>query len=410
MGFARVLRHPLCVVPAAALFLVACHKILSLEEPDGLLRPIPTPDVGALVDAGLDAGGPADPCEAGPSLPPATGVDDDPATELPTLVFALRSLRFETDAGVAGFNLDRTCTCSGTATPPCVPRAKNTDVVCDADGGIDNALAAITKTSILGPAEVDAFVERGSGAALIAIDGYNGRANDRSVRVSLGRSAGLYSDKGCDGNPRGRPANGALTGKIRERDGGASPNPFTPTWDGCDEWYVRKDEVEANGGTLFPRFTPGYVADGVLVVDGERTAPFFFGETRLDVRQAKLTARIGRVGSSVQLQDVQTAGLVDLGDLIRSLGVLASGAPGVPVCRVPALYQAGVDALCAQADLPLDLGRVGKGDTCSALSLGTRASAVSARVDISDRFIFDETPVCDDSLRDEKACPSSPSR
>lgn len=214
----------LLAIGLTALCVVACQGLLGLESPhrkDDLV--VPEPDASFPLDAATDAA--PDPCEAGPDLPPATGQDDDPTVELPTQIFLIHKFRFEADGGVAGFNLDHDCTCSGAGVAPCVPRSKNTDALCDADGGVDNALGLSTRSTLFEAKNSDAFVDDGSRSILLALSGYNGLSNDKAVRVSLGRSVGLYSDIGCNGLPRGRSAEGSQASGTKEQEGDPAREP-----------------------------------------------------------------------------------------------------------------------------------------------------------------------------------------
>jgi len=406
----------LAAVIAAVTCVVACEQLLDLREPNQF----------SAADAGVDAlpveaasdAFPPDPCAAGPELPPATGLDDDPDTELPPQAFVVWRFRFDTDGGVAGFNLDNECRCAGSGVPPCVPRGDKADVLCDGDGGVDNALAIVSRTTLFKDKQADEVVTTGTRALLLVLSGYNGRLNDRSVRVSLGGTPGLYSDKGCDGKPRGRVPMGTDNSGTREADGGPSPTTFTPTWDGCDEWYVARGDIDPKTGD-FLRGVTGYVTNGQLVVVDGKSAPFFAGEFRFDLLNPKLRARIvlpdggfipdgGIVadgGPMFALREMTVAGAAGLGDLIRSLGTVSTSTVGGFVCNVPPLYQAGIDLICQGADLPTDPSRLRQGDSCSTLSMGAVAVGDPVRMEVSDRFIFVEQGGCGAALRDERACP-----
>jgi hypothetical protein len=411
-------RRFLLVTVAFGMCLLGCHLILSLDDgPYGVER---------VVDAGGDVGTrapgfedglapPMDPCLAGPDLPPPTSIDDDPNTELPPQAFLIRNFRFTgEDGGLAGFNLDRDCRCSGSGTPPCTALGDDLDVQCDGDGGIDNALAQAWAASFLKPEEADQINEKGGRSLLLVLSRYNGRPNDSSIRVSLGRSSGLYSDDGCDGQPRGRPRDGVDYSNVFERDGGRSPRTFRPVWDGCDEWYVPKEELDPLNPAEFPRSSTGYVTNGWLVVPGGQAAPFSIGEIRFDLREPRFRARLealdGGMGAaaSFRLRDLTGAGTADLGSLIRSFGTLPSGTSGAGlVCQEPILYNAVIGLFCSAADLPGELSRVGQGERCSTVSMGVFAIGDPVRMQISDRFAFDRESGCRELLKDEKACPAA---
>jgi hypothetical protein len=417
----------------AALCIFACQVLIGLEQPTLSNAGADAMSNDAPFDAPFDAGPPFDPCQAGPDLPPPTGIDDDPNTDLPPLAFLIRNFRFTAeDGGLAGFNLDRDCRCSGSGTPPCTALGDNLDVQCDGDGGIDNALAQASAASFLKPEEADKINENGGRSLLVVLSRYNGRANDSSVRVSLGRSSGLYSDNGCDGQPRGRPQDGVDYSNVFERDGGRSPRTVRPVWDGCDEWYVPKEDLDPLNPGEFPRSSTGYVTNGWLVVPGGQAAPFSVGEIRFDLREPRFRARLEALdfgtdggleggieggieagptgaqdgGAGFRLRDITVAGTADLGSLIRSFGTLPSGTAGAGlVCQEPLLYNAVIGLFCSAADLPGELSRVGQGERCSAVSMGAFAIGDPVRMQISDRFAFDNKTDCGELLKDEKACP-----
>ena len=262
---------------AAALFLGACHALLSLDGPDGVQRVVDARYVadGAAAEASSDAGVPSDPCEAGPDLPPATGKDDDPTVEL----------------------------------------------------------------------------------------------------------------------PRGRSTEGSQASGTKEQDGGPSPRTFVPTWDGCDQWHVRKDESDLTGKDTFPRATTAFVSNGVLVVDGGQIAPFFIGAAHFELRDAKLRGRSTRISRSPRRPDSLA------GNALSRSGrkALVQAAATLPNRRLVVLQRrgpaAGPRALARATHVgPFSAGAVAIGDP--------------ARVDVSARVVFDARGPCGDSLLDGTACPA----
>jgi hypothetical protein len=220
----------------------ACQWIAGIERLDKPLHQ----------DAGDAAS--SDPC-AHVRPPPPPAVDDDSSFALDPFVLAVSKVDFAPSA--TGFDLDQVCTCdrspgsahdggsSCNGTPPC-----------DADGGIDDALSGVSAFQLLGTVDdalgVNANIASGNSTILLLVAEYNGRANDKDVKVGFVLSDGINDGSGCpDAGPSA--ANGLIP----------------PAWCGNDVWTVQGDTVIQRKPPYSAAFsTQGYVTNHRLVIPG----------------------------------------------------------------------------------------------------------------------------------------------
>jgi hypothetical protein len=168
----------------------------------------------------------------------------------------------EVDGVKPGLDLDDSCTCQrdlrdGAA--PCeTPSA--TRMACDFDGGVDDSFGALslqyspflTSDFDLAGTENRAIAS-GLRTFLIYVNGYNGKADDPLVGVSIIMSGGLYDSGRC-----GDPA-------TTVPDSGRETLMHAPRWDGCDRWSASHGMVQGNYPNRKTVVVPGYVANHTLV-------------------------------------------------------------------------------------------------------------------------------------------------
>lgn len=320
---------------AFTLGVLSCQLLLDSERP----RPDPDP-----VEA-------SDPCDhRRPPEPPAE--DDDPETKNDYWL-ALKSIEVPVrpDGGVhPGYDLDDSCTCQRDlfdAEPPCLTpvAAPRSTTSCDFDGGVDDALSAITGefgalADQINPGRViNDKIETGERGLLLYVGSYNGQPNDRNVTLSFVGSPGIYTNLGCTDAPRG-PA--------RPPDGGV----LAPLWDGCDRWSPFSSSLQNRFPNRIPIGTvPGYVTKNVLVAKIEiglnlevfgRPTSFSNGFAVLRLQKAAQ----GFAATGILTGRVPAA---EMADILGRTEVRSGGPTTVPFCTTP-LWPPVAEALCQTRD------------------------------------------------------------
>jgi hypothetical protein len=307
-----------------------------------------------LVADGPDAGGREAGVDAGCALhhPPSPRLD---APNGGGVSFAVVTTRFRFGAGDAGFDLDDSCTCLPEEAGSCVPPSGGT-VVCDGDGGIDNAGAdvAVTYKQIL-EEFANGRLRAGDGNILLRIDDYNGGPDDEKVRITIYRSQGPMVDagRGC-----------APTGYVKEVVDASA----------IQEWSIDENAIENLNFCTASQTGDGYVVNRQLVARVKTTLsvhPFIeFGQS--GVVTGKVVEREAGIWS---LEDVVVAGRWNADLALRSLGryEVDLGAGSSPLCENPD-YRMGIldpirPELCAARDVAdiADLDHK-EGSRCTAVS------------------------------------------
>lgn len=276
---------------------------------------------------------------------------------------AFREFDFGESTETTGYDLDGACTgctCQGDTTARCLlPAMPTPGAAKDGLEGEDHgAKALLTKFSVLRPdvssKGITKATENGDSTVLIRISGYNGLADDPSVRVAW------YT-----------------ANKLGKK----------PAWDGNDVWPVRAYGVMENNPDK-PVYVDenGYVA-GFVVVGGpkgpdktSREVPLQISEDfGVKVTGAYLTGTITPSGTSFSLEKGTVAGKWGVEDVLRQLGSIKLG--GVGICPDTPLYATIGKEVCAAADIGLvDTGS--PTDPCNAISVGIGFRAEPAKLGI----------------------------
>lgn len=256
--------------------LLSCQLILDVDEPAGR-----APEAAPVVEAGPPAI--PDPC-AHQYPPPLPNDDDDRTGSIGPMWFAAERviLPFFLDAGVQpGIDLDQSCTCQADLFDGAAPCTTPTQekVVCDFDGGVDDSLgrmsalyAGITDIDVSAP--INKEIADGSRTLLLYVDGYNGRANDRDVTLSLVAAGGLFSNRGCNDEVR----DAAITG-FPDPDAGHGAQ-YAPVWDGCDRWSPSRNLTKGQRPQRKPAITTSaYVSNYVIVSEIREVNLSLLGES-----------------------------------------------------------------------------------------------------------------------------------
>jgi hypothetical protein len=376
----------------------ACQVLINLEEPQGL----------AL---GADAA--PDPCEH--RLPPSA---PEPATDAGAArqlgLAAMRTFDFSgrpTEA-LPGFDLDGLCTCDkrpGAKDGLTCVRAASQDPlsVCDAPGGIDNAVGDLFKKyakdyaaagfDINDTIGVTSAISHGDYTLIFHLSDYNGELNDSYVGLGVINSIGLTGVKGIasDGGAED-PAcmSRADAGRCRSDAG-----ELEPCWNGCDKWRVLSEATIQSpierGGLVPISHADAYVRDGILVARISNTSPFRLGPIPILLSDIRVVAELKlrdfsnrsvAFGSGearrFELVNGLLVGRTLATNLIALLGELSNPVGGGLLCE-PAgatLFEGVKEQVCARRDVP---ARPGAPSTaaCDGLSVAFPFSAAAAYIE-----------------------------
>jgi hypothetical protein len=342
---------------------------------------LPAPADGGSDDAtsdvaDTDAGGDADTCGHA-RWPDRPAADDPSSTQEVEVIAALATLDIgaEKDGGRPpnGFDLDGVCTCPG---PESCTNAAATKAHCDNSGGGDNAggtlLSGLAQFGSFDSLALNDRLHKGLFGLIVAIRGWNGQPNDRSVTVALYVSNGLSGIE----------------------DGGVGP----AKGDGTDRWTVDPSTLLGGKATVgldcdrdnaqcAPAFfdSNAYVAGGQLV--GSLDFPIVIGGLAnngvivLDLTGSVVTARLVKVAAGWSLDDGVLAGRWGSAKLLTSLAALADPlAPGSYLCGADETYVALKRQICDLADITVDPKRDNTNVACDALSMTVAFTATPAHL------------------------------
>ena len=321
-------------------------------------------DPSLLDDAGVGAACPL-------NTPPQPADEADPGGEL-ELFFALRDIELDQGSDrwrTIGYDLDGRCSLPNSPDQGC--RAPiGPSVAIDGEGGIDNVLGADVLPLLAAgeenlAAEAQLNQERGLGAVLLRIRGWNGQPNDSRVEVVFAQSV-----FGTPPNPDGSRPNPVIPAEgVIYEDGGMPP---LPRWDGSDFWWARSDNF-TGGDVSLPRVSDAnaHIVDDVLVAripDG--SALVFAGAERgvtVRLTDAVLTAEISDDG--VQLNNALLAGRWAIEDILQTTAT-------VGICQDSTEFGLLDTLLQTVADVRSTRGSDGPDAICDAISVGLRFRGV----------------------------------
>jgi hypothetical protein len=308
-------------------------------------------DAGAP-DGAAGAGGKA--CKPA-SYPPPPAVQD--AGGAIDFVTAMHSVDLGDTGTVVGLDLDGKCTCEGDG-PSCRHPDWIKEDLCDGPDGRDAQSALLFKefsfatSGSIGTAGFSSGCASGTWSMLIRVRGYNGKADDDQVQVSLFPSAGL--DKAA------RPAK----------------------WDGTDAWPVPPTALADGGKTVDePRYVDAkaYVTSGHLVTSMPESEMYLAGSNAyLPIRfiAGFLVARIVPVGQTFGLRDGILAARWKTADIFDS--VHAVRIKGSPLCTDSPLYAPVKHQICNFIDIYSGIAT--PTTTCDSISVGLAFTADPAKL------------------------------
>ena len=346
--------------------------------------------LGAAAISGCDAfdesllasngdGGVSSSCEDGSRQPPERPTDPD-GPDGPEVVFALKNVRLDQSGDAwreIGFNLDGICSTAPDPVVECVPPrfpAAQPDV--DGNEGIDNVFGGrlFPLIDLVFPELKDIAVdsaERGLGAVVVRIRGWNGQDDDPRVEVAVAQTVDTVAGAEADVAAPDITFDEMFQARL---DGGELAP--APAWDGHDWAWLRADGFfmrDLERARI--EDTNAYIRDRTLVVRLPDRVDIVFsdGEVGVNVRITDGIAA-GRISDDLRsMGPVHVAGrwsILDLLDTARTIGV----------CDETPQF----DLLSTQLDTIADVrsvrGSGGEGVECDALSLGVTFEGVPVRI------------------------------
>ena len=347
--------------------LVGCNVFdSSLIETEGA-DPDASIDMGdAPPDFGTNTGiGCTEGSRVAPARPPASMEGDD----IEELVFGLKEVLLnpgETGWREIGLNLDNYCSEAPVPQGECIPPNPDATLLLDGEQGIDNAFGAELYPLVELVFPDLQMVSRmssdnGIGVVAVRLRGYNGRANDPRVDVTLSQSVTGFAGTPDQTEP---PAFTIIDYEPYMPDGVTRLD--SPAWEGHD-WMVLRDDTFFAGDLEQPlvRDDNAYVVERKLVmVLPDRVEIRFAGDANGITVKLTDARAIGTLSEDFsQLTDVTFAGrwsVLDLLQTTRSLGV----------CEDDAEFMIFRNKLQTAADVRATPGTGGDMVNCDALSIG----------------------------------------
>lgn len=349
-------RASLAVALGALGAFVGCQILANIEDRSHAAPLDATVEAAPpLAEAGSDGGALCDPVVP-PSRPGPSATE--PRLELSFAVDAITL-----DAPDAGYDLDNACTCKdGPADPgSCVSPTPR----CDGPRGLDNALASVIQTALGGSfatANTNMRIRNGEIDVLLRLADYNGSENDEAVNVALFASNGT-------------------AGATAEADAGPPPR-----FDGTDTWTVDPEslfdsDAGLDGGIAKFGTSDAYVRSSSFVARSS-IAYLGLGDLVLRIAGATITGDIDLAAHPYRIHNGRISGRINADELLVSLSHINLGSislcPGGP--DAGGVYERARSTVCAARDIASDPGRDGKGDPCSAISVGIGFTAVEAKL------------------------------
>jgi hypothetical protein len=297
-------------------------------------------------DGGHEDSGPPPPPPCGFTYPDPPGGMDDPSSDLPPIVIAMKTIDLGDLTGTPGYDLDHVCTCIEDAGPSCVGASLVATQYCDADGGVDNSAAKLFQLLQTGGVAVDSLtfsnqIKSGGWTLLVRISGYNGKADDPKVDVDVFPSPGL---------------------------GGM------PTWDGNDAWPISATSVGDDAGVSVPKYhaNGAYVTKNTLVATMPTAEILFRGGTKLDLKFSAgvITGTLESAGGIWSIKNGTLAARWPIAEVLRSIGSYRDN-NDMPFCidKNALAWAIAKPAICRAADILID-GTQPKSSPCDAISMG----------------------------------------
>ena len=332
--------------------------------------------------------------------------DSDAGAGSTTYIVAVKNSRLgeRSESGsLLGFDLDGVCTCGPDATDAnrlgCIGADPKP---CDLPGGIDNkaaSIAVLVGTDPSGQAQLNAEFACGRNGFLLAVQGYNGLANDQSVAVGIVFSAGIQ-----------KPHDDADTPACPGDDAGIVT--YAPRWDGTDRWSTDTRSVVL--GTRQPvTLLRGWVHDWQIVVQLEKTDTVALpvGPIIVEATQGIFTAHVEPLdatgqpidptsnvpASLIRLTDGQFAGRVPVSALLQAVARVRRKDTGT-LCPGNPIFDVVRKNVCDVVDVTTDPAVQFQNRPCDAISAAIGFRAEPARIEDGVNAIPQPPDPCDASV------------
>ena len=386
-GRARV--AALLVLLGGAGAVVACQVVAGIDRVAKV-----SPDAGT--DGGIP---PNDPCAhvLAPD-PPAT--DDAKDLELPPFYLAIRTVTLTpkaADQSYLGLDLDSVCTCDrrvGAAhggQTSCTPKGE----VCDGDGGADNRGASLFQQFTLtgAPSVNDSIgndIAAGNSTLLVWIAGWNGKPNDREIKVGLLVSTGITDSSGC-GNTTSDDA-----------------THYHPGWCGQDRWNYAPSTTITVGGLVAPLGNGiGYVTNNQLVFRSESAVQVSLGRAEVAFNSPTTLGTLTSDARGFKLSGM-LAGRIEIGQLLGAVGQFKiGGTPKVDLCNDDKDFAGIKTVLCNAVDIARTSVFDFQNASCDAISSAMQFTAEPATVGSEVAGATNESPCSPDldANKSKYTCP-----
>jgi len=415
---------------ASALVVGACSLLikdypLNVEENDA--------SIDASTDATTGDAPPTGPGVCQNVLPPSPN-GAAPVGDKVTYILALNSFTLAADP-VRGFDLDGICSCDkrdhskrdgGSA---CQLPNKAAPTQCDLDGGVDNSLgqqiARVSSNTFTQSLEQGNLrIRCGGGTVVLAINGYNGLADDDDIILTMLSSPGLFDPHDAGGDPTMDTAAlyvdaGPDAAPFNCGQWNQDASPYPARFDGTDYWSSPPNTTITPGGRKVPAAPTlnGYVSNYTVVLDFSRVSNMAVALTisnqiPLTFNSPVMTAKIVPLDSqnnptdagpptmtSLRLENGLLSGRCDTHEMLSAFGPIPVGF-GQPACNDPVQWPLAVAGICSAADLPDDPSNdfAVPPNPCSAISVAFGFTAFPVEIG------QDHDPI---ALVDASACPDS---
>jgi hypothetical protein len=293
------------------------------------------------------------------ALPPPRPAVTDTADDL-TVIAVARQILLSTPSGTVavGYDLDDTCSVDR-ATETCLGAKPHSDPPRGIDNNAGDLFNLVNGRTDLEKRVNDGIVV-GKNSLLVRLGGYNGKADDPRVTVSIYASPGLL-------------------------DGTGQPQP--PQFVDTEAWSL--DDGQFNAITDLPTATTdGYVANGTVVAFLDVKIALS-NDFSLTFDGAVLTAQLDLTGSKPAITSGVIAGRWPATDILRVVARQRTADGGKALCDDPISYAVAKSIICSDLDIRSDRSSDGKGLACDATSaslrfLGGHASLGSRKAGVPD--------------------------
>lgn len=351
------MKRVLLAIGAAAALVAACQVVVGIDRV-----------AKVEAEAGASAGDAAtdDPCVHvnAPDPPP---VDDDKDLVIPPFWLAVREVSLTPqvpDGSYVGLDLDGVCTCdrrAGTASggqSSCTAKAD----ACDYDGGADNRAASLFQQFAATGSDINKGIvddiAAGNSGLLVWISDWNGKPNDREVRIGIVVSTGVRTP-GC--------------GTTTSTDG----EHYRPGWCGEDRWDYEPGKIIPINGVQQPLGnSTGYIVNGELVYRSPNAATLAVGGASIEFNSPISFGKIEAAEGGYRLTGV-LGGRIEIKQLLGAIGQIQ--VVGKDACTLPD-FQSVKAVLCDAVDITRTSVFDFQNAKCDAVSSAMRYTAFPAQL------------------------------